>query len=132
MIVTGAMTRRPVSITPGWGVRQAAILASQYEVSSLPVVDPQGRICGIVSDADLIRDTFAATPANSVCDVMTSPAVTVLESTELSDVVDLMTSRSLSSLPVVDHEGQVVGMISRSDIVRLRAVADFSGDQCSR
>ncbi len=121
MIVTEAMTRRPVSITTDWRVEQAVILAAEYDVSSLPVVDRQGRICGIVSDVDLIRDTFVQPPAQLVSDVMTSPAITVSGGTDLVDVIELMTSRSLRSLPVVDDDGQVVGIISRGDVVRIRS-----------
>jgi CBS-domain-containing membrane protein len=138
MLVTDVMTRQPVSITSDWRVKQAAILAAERQVSSLPVVDGRGRICGIVSDADLIRDAFApdsranershedagCTPALLVSDVMTSPAVTVTEGAHLAEVVALMTSTSLKSLPVVDEVGRVVGMIGRSDVVRVRARAD--------
>jgi len=138
MLVTDVMTRQPVSVTTDWRVKQAAILAAEREVSALPVVDHRGRICGIVSDADLIRDAFAhdsraherpqrdayRAPPLLVSDVMTSPAITVGERDDLADVVELMTSRSLKSLPVVDAAGRVVGMISRSDLVRVRARAD--------
>ena len=59
-----------------------------------------------------------------VSEVMTSPATTVHESTDVADVAELMTSRSLKSLPVVDDDDRVVGMVSRSDLVRVRARSD--------
>ena len=74
----------------------------------------------MVSEADLIRDAFppdarahllprAADPTGTavlVSEVMTSPAITVHESTDVAEVAELMTSRSLKSLPVVDDEAR--------------------------
>jgi CBS domain-containing protein len=118
MLVTDVMSRRPISITSDWRIKQAARLAAEEEVSSLPVVDRRGQICGIVSDADLIRDAFTPSPTLLVSEVMSSPAITVRETTGLAEVVELMTSRGIKSLPVVDDAGRVLGMISRSDVVR--------------
>lgn len=143
MLVSDVMTRSPARVTSDWRVKQAAILAADREVSSLPVVDSRGRICGIVNDADLIRDAFAPDsraherpsegnhrpPPLLVADVMTSPAITVHERADLADVVALMTSASLKSLPVVDEEGRVIGMVSRSDVVRIRASTDDAMQQ---
>jgi CBS-domain-containing membrane protein len=138
MLVQDVMTRRTLSVTGDWRVKQAVILAAERKVSSLPVVDRRGRICGIVSDCDLIRDAFAhdsraherpvndaiRTHAVLVREVMTSPAITVGERTDLADVVEMMTTRSLKTLPVVDDQGRVVGMVSRSDVLRIRARDD--------
>jgi hypothetical protein len=55
---------------------------------------------------------------------MTSPAITVHESTDVADVAELMTTRSLKSLPVVDDDQKIVGMVSRSDLMRVRARSD--------
>jgi predicted transcriptional regulator len=101
------------------------------------VVDENDRICGVVSEADLIRDAFPPDArthlfprqrvhrtAVLVSEVMTSPAITVHESTDVADVVELMTSNNLKSLPVVDEDHRVVGVVSRSDLMRVRARRD--------
>ncbi len=132
------MTSEPLTVTGEWSVKEAVVLAAQRHVSALPVVDAHGRICGIVTEADLIRDGFAhdvrahelphddsdRSPARLVAEVMSSPAITVRERADLAEVVDLMTSARLKSLPVVDGDGRLVGMVSRSDVVRVRARAD--------
>ena len=138
MLVSDLMTREPVTITHDWKVKDAVILVAERKVSSLPVVDAQGRICGIVTEADLIRDAFAhdvraqelphddsaRSPSLFIREVMSSPAVTVREHADLAEVVQLMTSARLKSLPVVDAEGHVVGVVSRSDVIRVRARTD--------
>ncbi len=138
MLVQDVMTREPLTVTPETRVKQAVTLLAERKISALPVVDGPGHVIGIVSEADLIRDAFAPdsrahelphddtgrTPALLVSEVMTSPAVTVHERTDLAEVVEVMTSRRLKSLPVVDAQGRVVGMLSRSDVLRVRARPD--------
>ena len=55
---------------------------------------------------------------------MTPHAITVHPSTDVSDVADLMTSSGVKSVPVVDDDQRLVGVVSRSDLVRVRARAD--------
>lgn len=137
MFVHDVMTRRPATVTAGVHLHEAAAVLADLHVSALPVVDETGRICGVVSEADLIRDAFppdvrahllplqrVSRPAALVSEVMTSPAITVHESTDVADVAELMTSRRLKSVPVVDDAERVVGMVSRSDLVRVRARSD--------
>jgi len=138
MFVHDVMTRQPVTVTADAHLKDAAAVLAERRISALPVVDTDGRICGVVTEADLIRDSFprdarahlmprqrdASTVAVLVAEVMTSPATTVHESTDVAEVAELMTSRSLKSLPVVDDANLVVGMVSRSDLMRVRARGD--------
>ncbi len=137
MFVHDVMTREPASVLADVHLKDAATVLAERSISVLPVVDADGRICGVVSEADLIRGTFASDarahllptqrpsrPAVLVSEVMTSPATTVHESTDVAEVAELMTTHSLKSLPVVDDAQRVVGMISRSDLIRVRARSD--------
>jgi Mg/Co/Ni transporter MgtE len=104
----------------------------------MPVLDRRGRLRGVVSEADLIRDLVLADPRAHevtiddqwhdrpavVADVMTPHAVVVRPETELARAVDLITSTTVKSVPVVDHDDRVAGMLSRSDVVRVLARAD--------
>jgi len=135
MFVQELMTREPATVTADTHVKTAVDLLARRQVSSLPVVDARGRIRGILSEVDLIRDAIIPdvrahllpeegrhrNPATRVSEVMTSPAITVNEKTDLTEVVELMATARLKSLPVVDNEERVVGIISRSDIIRTRA-----------
>ncbi len=138
MFVKELMTREPATVTVETHVKTAVDLLARRRVSSLPVVDARGRIRGTVSEVDLIRDAIIPdvrahllpeegshrSPATRVSEVMTSPAITVHERTDLTEVVELMATARLKSLPVVDNEERVVGIISRSDVIRTRALAD--------
>jgi predicted transcriptional regulator len=59
-----------------------------------------------------------------VAEVMSPHAITVHPDDDLADAVELLTSTVVKSVPVVDHDGRLVGMLSRSDVVRVLARAD--------
>lgn len=138
MLVKDVMTAAPVTTRADASVKEALMLLSHNGVTSLPVIDRTGRILGVVSEADLIRDAVPldprarVTPADSpgispphnVAEVMTTHAVTVHVNTDLASAVELMTSTSVKALPVVDGRDRVVGVVSRSDVVDMLARAD--------
>jgi CBS domain-containing protein len=140
MLVQELMTPDPVTVRLDTPVKDALVRMSENRVTALPVVNHKGRICGVVSEADLIRDRVApdqrlheiplehdtvARP-RLVDEVMTPHAITVEPHTDLAVAVELMTSTSVKSLPVVDAHAHVVGVISRSDVVKLLARSDVT------
>ena len=138
MFVQDVMTREPVTVTRGTTIKHAAGILVEHQISSLPVLDERGCVCGVLSEADLIRDAFVPDarghmlPAQygehptqtSVEDVMTPHAITAHETSDIADVADLMTSTGVKSIPVIDDDRHLVGVVSRSDLVRVRARAD--------
>ena len=97
-----------------------------------------GKLRGIVSEADLIRDGVSADarlheiPRENVLldrhqyvdDVMTTHVLTVGPDSDLAEAVELMTSTGVKSVPVVTANGRVLGVVSRSDVVHMLARAD--------
>jgi CBS domain-containing protein len=138
MFVQDVMTREPVTVTRQTTIKHAAEILAGRQISSLPVLDEHGQLCGVVSEADLIRDAFLPDARghmlpghygeggrpSTVEDVMTPHAITVLESSDVADAADLMTSMGVKCLPVVDDDRVLVGVVSRSDLVKVRALAD--------
>lgn len=137
MIVRDLMTADPVSVRPNTKVKAALALLDDNDITTLPVVTPDGRLCGVVSEADLIRDLvdddprLMIPPAEHtldrplyVGDVMTTHAITVREETDLAVAVELATSTSVKTLPVVDEHDRLVGIISRRDVVHMLARSD--------
>jgi CBS domain-containing protein len=138
MLVQEVMTREPTTASRETTIKRAAEILAELHISSLPVLDDHGHVCGVVSEADLIREAFVPdarghmfaadhgdhSMPKSVEDVMTPHAITVHEGTDIADVAELMTSTGVKCLPVIDDDRGLVGVISRSDLVKVRARAD--------
>jgi CBS-domain-containing membrane protein len=138
MLVQEVMTPDPVTVRLGTSVKDALALMARHSVTLLPVVTGSGRVRGVVSEADLIRERVSPdqrlheiplepstlSPAHVIDEVMTPHVVSVEPDTDLSVAVELMTSTSVKSLPVLDERGDILGIVSRSDVVRLLARAD--------
>jgi CBS-domain-containing membrane protein len=139
MLVREVMSAPAITVSATTSVREALRLLDRHNITALPVVDDEGYIVGVVSEADLVREAVLpdgrshmipvqpseSAPAHSVGDVMTEGALTVSGGSDLADAVDLMTSTAVKSLPVVDH-GRVVGVVSRTDVVHVLARHDDS------
>ena len=137
MFVHDLMTRRPTAVHQGTSVKEALVLLDRHHITSLPLVDGAGHVLGVVSEADLIRDQLAADPRAhldeydvpadrpaTVSDVMTRQVVSVHPGADVQEAVELLTSTAVKSLPVVDDHGRLVGVFSRSDVVRVLARSD--------
>ena len=138
MLVREVMSHQAVTVTRETSVREALAVLERHRISAAPVLDRGGRIEGVVSEADLIRDLVPpdqrthAWPVprehhdrpRTVGEVMTTHAVTVGPETDLAVAVDLMTTTGVKSLPVVDHQHHVLGVLSRSDVVRAISHSD--------
>jgi CBS domain-containing protein len=138
MRVRDAMTRNVLSVNKFEDISRAVNLLADKNISGLPVVDRENRVVGIISEADVVSmvgprraHTFKELlrsivghplperkMGHIVGDIMTSPAVTVYPDAEISEVVRLMDGHRIRRLPVVDKDQRLVGLISRSDIVK--------------
>jgi CBS domain-containing protein len=114
-------------------------LLHEYGVSALPIVDDQGRLRGIVSEGDLIlkedprlrdeeerpfegrghRQDRERASALVARDLMAREVVTIGPDADIADAARLMHERRLKRLPVVDLEDDVLGVVSRSDLLQI-------------
>ena len=139
MLVRDVMSRPAVTVRADASLKEATTMLDQRSLTTLPVVDSEGRVLGIVSEADLItgmvpRDTRLhmvpratethTLPPGSVGEVMNLHPMTVNEDTDLAEAADLMTTTGVKSLPVLDHRRHVVGVVSRRDVIHLLARPD--------
>lgn len=135
------MTRTVVTIPADATVWAAADILLGARVSAAPVVDADGRMLGIVSEADLMnRPELGTVPSRSwlqrlltdeavlardylrshshrVVDVMTRNVVSVEERTDLKDIAALMQKHHIKRVPVV-RDGKVVGIVSRANLLQ--------------
>ncbi len=131
------MTHAVVTAAPQTPFKQIARLFAEHDVSAVPVVDPERRLLGVVSEADLLRAT-AELPdlegrwagvrllsqerglpdAETAAQLMTSPAIPAQPNWNLVETARTMHRKGVKRLPVVDETGRLVGIISRSDLLR--------------
>jgi CBS domain-containing protein len=114
-MVRDLMTTKREMVDPQDAVISAIELMVEREVGSVLVVDRADRLVGIFTERDLLRHYLEAQSRFlylTVGQVMTSPVITVSPSTTLEVALDLMASKNIRHLPVVDKEGRVVGYLT--------------------
>lgn len=121
------MTPDPLTVSPEATAREAGSLMDDASIRHLPVVDPRGRLIGIVSDRDLRGLSPGPGTADlRVRDVMHEDVVTLSRTDTLVSAAVELGVRKIGALPVVDDAGLVVGIVSETDLLDCfrRACAD--------
>lgn len=147
------MTTRVLTVRPDATVREVALLLAEKGITSMPVVD-RGEVVGIVSEGDLFHlqdeetggpkrrsswyrlfeDQTAAAAFDAkarnmrASDVMTRNLITISEDTELADIADALVGANVKQLLVM-RETKLVGVVSRTDIVRTLAARPEGGHE---
>jgi CBS domain-containing protein len=138
MKISELMHRDVVSVSPETTLKEVAALLVEHRISGVPVCLPDGRVAGVVSEADiLVKEQVAPLEvsgllgrlldsaygdharfdAETAGEAMTSPAITVSPGQDVVEAARLMTSRRVNRLPVVDGT-KLVGIVTRADLVR--------------
>jgi CBS domain-containing protein len=115
MIAREIMTSKVYTVSPEASVQEAAQLLAREHISGVPVVDKDGKIIGVITEADIIRK--ATREGLHVADIMNPEPVVVDEETWIDQIARLLTERNIKRVPVM-HEGKLVGIVCRSDIVQ--------------
>ncbi|HEV8166737.1 MAG TPA: CBS domain-containing protein, partial [Actinomycetota bacterium] len=116
--VSEVMTLLVVTAAPGMPFKRIAELLSRHDGSALPVVDQERRVVGIVSEADLLGSLQAPGVGLAAADLMTTEVVTVGPDATVAEAARLMERNAVKRLPVVGEDGLLVGIVSRSDLLR--------------
>ena len=118
MKVREIMTKNVVRIHPDEPVEVAARTLTYYNVGAMPVCGSDGRVCGMVTDRDLVTRCVASgrnASTTAVKDVMTARVVSAGPEMAVSAVAELMGKEQLRRLPVVEN-GKLCGMVSLGDL----------------
>jgi CBS domain-containing protein len=115
--VRDVMTTDVATAGPADQVAAAAVAMLRGRHSALPVVDADGRLLGVVSEADLLADAARRPAPVAVARVMTAPAVSVPADATVAQARELLVERGLRTLPVTGADGRLVGVLGRSDLV---------------
>ncbi|MFF8278356.1 CBS domain-containing protein [Streptomyces lateritius] len=117
--VADLMTPTAVAVQPGTSFKEIARLLDEYGITAVPVVDEDNRPVGVVSEADLLRRHTAKDGPSTAEAMMTSPVVVARPSWTAVEAARLMERHRVKRLPVVDAGGQLIGVLSRSDLLQL-------------
>jgi CBS domain-containing protein len=115
--VADVMTTRVRSVRSATSLKETAALMTEHRITGLPVVEGEGSVIGVVSQGDVLRTLTAEEHAATVGDAMTAPAVTIEPTASVAEAARVMLERGINRLPVV-LAGELVGILSRSDLVR--------------
>jgi predicted transcriptional regulator len=114
MIAREMMTHKVYTVSPEATVQEVAQQLSRQKISGAPVIDHEGTIIGIITQADIIgkvdREGLRAK------DIMSTEVISVDEETLVGEIAKLMSKCKIKRVPVMCN-GKMVGIISRGDIV---------------
>ncbi|MGO9191008.1 MAG: CBS domain-containing protein [Streptosporangiaceae bacterium] len=146
--VKDVMTTRVVAVRGNATFKDLATLLTEYRVSAFPVLDNDGKVIGVVSEADMLskealvaamgvqaarlgriagsphHDEFAKAAAVTAADLMTKPPVVVTPDEPVTSAARLMYHGRVKRLPVVGEKGQLVGIVSRADVLSVYSRPD--------
>ncbi|MFJ7771155.1 CBS domain-containing protein [Streptomyces sp. NPDC097107] len=135
--VCDLMSDAVVRVQRGTPFKEIAHLLQEYDITAVPVVDEENRPVGVVSEADLLQKMWGGDHGRSPEDaegsrpvggkasatdadgLMTSPAVCARESWSVVDAARVMARHGIKRLLVVDEGGRLIGVVSRSDLLRV-------------
>ncbi|MBW5480549.1 CBS domain-containing protein [Streptomyces bambusae] len=130
--VGDVMTHAAISVDNSTAFKAIVETMRMWNVTALPVLSEDGRVAGVVSEADLLLHSQDTDPdrATTAEQLMTRPAVTVTEDAAIPAAARLMARRRLKRLPVVDGDGRLIGVVSRGDLLKvyLRPDADIGAE----
>ncbi|MCM8831873.1 MAG: CBS domain-containing protein [Candidatus Omnitrophica bacterium] len=141
MKVKEIMIRNVRSISADISVGEAFKILSEMQISGLPVIDENGKLCGMFTEKDILktilpsyiekvgRFVYLENPKGinikiselvnlKVKDIMRKEVVTVGEDTAVCEVARIMITQKIRRIPVVDKENKVLGIVARQDVLK--------------
>ena len=136
--VSDVMSKDVITVKKNDDFHEAARLLSEHNISGMPVIDEEGVVIGVVSEADILagagmkngrtlkdilRHIFGeplpeVTGGHKVKDIMTSPAIIITAGADIKEAAMTFDEKRIKRLPVVDDENRLVGIVSRADLIR--------------
>lgn len=137
--VRNVMAREVVTVTEQTPFTEMVRLMAVHKISALPVLNSDGRVVGLVSEADLLRKeeyqdeqdapnwlerrhqrvARAKAAGRTAAEVMSAPAITIDPDATVPMAARRLARHGIKHAPVVDDQGRLVGIVSRSDLLRL-------------
>ena len=108
----------PITIHRDNSIRDALAIMREYHIGGIPVVESDGRLCGIVTNRDL---RFQKNFDTLIGDVMTKEnLVTTYQQIDMASAAQILQENKIEKLPVVDNAGKLIGLITYKDITKAK------------
>jgi CBS domain-containing protein len=118
------MSRDVLKISESANVSELTSILTRHRITGLPVLDNKGKLVGVVSEFDVIDRK-----GKTVADIMSRKPITIASDAPIGEAARLFVSHRIRRVPVVDGE-KMVGIVSRSDIVRFFATRQWECGEC--
>ncbi len=149
MKASDVMVRRVITVSPQTSVFEVAKLLVDNDISALPVVDVEGEVVGIISEADLVQraelgtekkhpwwieavmpaaslaEEFAKSHGRKVEELMSRHIISAAEDTPLDEIATLLERHRIKRVPIL-RDGKLVGIVSRANLVQALASLRFA------
>jgi CBS-domain-containing membrane protein len=134
------MTKKVVFVEENTSLEEVAEILNRHVISGIPVIDDNKNVVGVISEKDFLfhmgvkeKRTFMGVVAHCLkskgCvaismrkqkakDIMTSPAIIVDENVPTSEIANTFIEKNINRAPVVDQEQKLIGIVTRTDIVK--------------
>jgi len=147
--VADVMTHNPITVRSETPLKEAVQILAERRISGLPVLDHADKLVGVISETDLMWQETGMTPpayimfldsviylqnpiayerdlhkvlGQTVGEVMSKNPVTIFPEKTVKEAASIMHQKSIHRLPVVDQTGEVIGILTRGDIIRTMAI----------
>lgn len=124
------MSRPVITVGAQAPVRKAVALLAEHHITSLPVVDDDGQVIGIVSEVDLLRSRIphdprahmtvhadSGDPGSTVREVMSDAVICLSENADAADLAEVLVENRVRAVPIL-RGADLVGIVSRRDVLR--------------
>ncbi|MFT6218635.1 MAG: CBS domain-containing protein [Cycloclasticus pugetii] len=123
VLIKDYMATNLTTFTPELEISQAIKYLNTHKISGAPVVDERGTLVGMLSEKDCLQVALQSTyyedwVGGVVSEYMTEELETVPDTASIVDVAEKFLKSSFKRYPVLDEDGELVGQISRSDVLR--------------
>jgi CBS domain-containing protein len=122
--ISEIMTRDVITVPAAMPVPEVAKILAEKHITGLPVIDEKDNVVGVLSELDIIS-RHGATAA----DIMSAQVISVSPDTDAEEVAHLLTNRRIRRVPVL-AEGKLIGIVSRSDLMRLFTITRWVCEDC--
>jgi CBS domain-containing protein len=123
VLIKDYMAKNLSTFTPETDIYAAIKFLNKHKISGAPVLDEHGNLAGILSEKDCLEVALQSSyhenwMGGKVADYMTANVETVIDTASVLDLADKFLKTSFKRFPVLDETGELVGQISRSDILK--------------